>query len=77
MFYTSIKKINRLRKEIDRLLMSNVYLKVTIEKSWQSQNLDFQNLKKIFTWSSNFKTSCYNLKIRDLGAKRCVVFLLF
>ena len=77
MFYTSIKKINRLRKEIDRLLMSNVYLKVTIEKSWQSQNLDSQNLKKIFTWSSNFKTSCYNLNIRDLGAKPCVVFLLF
>ena len=48
MFYTSIKKINRLRKEIDRLLMSNVYLKVTIEKSWQSQNLDSQNLKKNF-----------------------------
>ena len=45
MFYTSIKKINRLRKEIDRLLMSNVYLKVTIEKSWESQNLDSQNLK--------------------------------
>ena len=28
----SIKKTNRLLKETERLLMSNVYLKVTIEK---------------------------------------------
>ena len=25
----------------------------------------------------NFKTSCYNLKIRGMGAKLCVAFLLF
>ena len=34
MFFNSIKELNRLRKEISRLLskgMSNVYLKVTIE----------------------------------------------
>ena len=34
--FTSIKEINRLRKEINRLLskgMSNIYLKVTIEKN--------------------------------------------
>ena len=34
MFFISIKEINRLRKEINRLLskgMSNIYLKVTIE----------------------------------------------
>ena len=25
--------------------MSNIYLKVTIEKNWRSQNFDFQSLK--------------------------------
>ena len=37
----SIKKANRLRKEINRLFrkgMSNIYLKITIEKNWRSQN---------------------------------------
>ena len=36
MFFNSIKEMNRLRKEMNRLLskgMSNIYLKVTIEKS--------------------------------------------
>ena len=36
MFINSIKEINRLRKEINTLLnkeMSNIYLKVTIEKN--------------------------------------------
>ena len=35
MLFNSIKQINRLRKEINRLLskeMSNIYLKVTIEE---------------------------------------------
>ena len=35
MFFNSIKEINRLRKEINRLLskgMWNIYLKVTIEE---------------------------------------------
>ena len=35
MFFNSIKEINRLRKEINRLLrkgISNIYLKVTTEK---------------------------------------------
>ena len=35
MFFNSIKKIDRLRKEINTLLstgMSNIYLKVTIEE---------------------------------------------
>ena len=73
MFFTSIKEINRLRKEINRLLskemnrwrkeikrfsskgieinrllskgMSNIYLKVTIEKNWRSQNFDFLKWK--------------------------------
>ena len=71
--FNSVKEINRLRKEISRLLskgMSNIYLKVTIEKNWRSQN--FFNLKTFF----NLKNSCCNLKIRDLGAKLCVAFLL-
>ena len=41
MFFTSIKEINMLRKEIDRLWgkgMSNIYLKITIEKNWSFQN---------------------------------------
>ena len=48
MFFNSIKEINKLRKEINRLLikgMSNIYLKVTIEKNWRFQNFDFVNLK--------------------------------
>ena len=36
MFFYSVKEINRLKNEINRLLskeMSNIYLKVTIEKN--------------------------------------------
>ena len=43
----SIKEINKLRKEINILLsrgMSNVYLKITIEKNLRSQNFDFLSL---------------------------------
>ena len=54
-----IKEMNRLRKEINKLLskgMSNIYLKVT-KKSLRSQNLDFLNLKNLlpcqFLGSSN------------------------
>ena len=56
----TIKEINRLRKEINRLLskeMSNIYLKVTIEKNCRSQNFDFVGLKTLppghFSGSSN------------------------
>ena len=86
--FLSIKKINRLRKEINRLLskgMSNIYLKVTTETF---SKLRFSLFKNFVTRSvlgssdsrdiiENFKTSCYNLKIRRLGAKLCVAFLLF
>ena len=40
--FNSIKEINRLKKEINRLsdnVMSNIYLKVTIEKNRRSQNV--------------------------------------
>ena len=51
MFFNSIKEINRLRKETNRLLskeISNNYLKVTIEeKNWCSQNFDSLGLKNV------------------------------
>ena len=90
MVFNSVKNINRLRKEINRLLiqgMSNIYLKVSIEKNWSSQNFDVLSLKnlppskffgelQLMQISLNFKTSCCNLKIRGLGAKLCVAFLV-
>ena len=45
-----IKEINRLRKEINRLLnkgMPNIYLKVIIEKNWRSQKFDFRSLTNL------------------------------
>ena len=60
MFFNSVKEINKLRKEINKLLnkgMSNIYLNVTIEKNWRSQNFDFLSLKNLspgqFWGSSN------------------------
>ena len=65
--------------------MSNIYLKVITETF---SKLRFSGFKKIGNrsvfWglqltqiSLNFKTSYCNLKIRGLGAKLCVAFLLF
>ena len=47
MFFSSIKEMNGLLTEINRLSkgMSNIYLKVTIEKKWRTQKFDFQSLK--------------------------------
>ena len=60
MLSNSIKEIDMLRKEINRLLikgMSNIYLKVTIKKNCCSQIFDFLNLKNLspsqFLGSSN------------------------
>ena len=51
MFLNSVKEINCLRNEINRLLskeMSNIFLKVTTEeKSWRSQNFGFLGLKDL------------------------------
>ena len=51
MFFNSVKEINRLRKEMNRLLskgMSNIYLKVTIQKKHgRSQNFDFLGLENL------------------------------
>ena len=48
MFFSSVKEINRLLKETSRLLvkgMSNIYLKVTIEKKGCTQNFSSLSLK--------------------------------
>ena len=50
--------------------MSNIYLKVIIEAFSKPQ---FSGFKKCV----HFKASCCNLKIRGLGTKLCVTFLLF
>ena len=60
--------------------MSNIYLKVAIEKKLHVQNFDLQDQKARLQGSLNFQTSCYNFtkfEIRGLGAKLCVAFLLF
>ena len=65
--------------------MSSIYLKVTIETF---SKFRFYGFKKNVTRSVfgelqltqislNFKTSSYNLKIRGLGAKLCLLLLLF
>ena len=90
MFFSSIKEINKLLKEINMLLSketSNTYLKVAIEKMWRTQNFDFLSLKvclQVSFWGAQTHTdvikllsSCCKLKIRGLGGKLCVVFLLF
>ena len=43
MFFSSIKEINRLLKQVNRLLskgISNIYLKVTMEKKRHTQHSD-------------------------------------
>ena len=83
MFFSSIKKRNMLLSK----RMSNIYLKVTNEKKWRTQNFNSLSLKssspaafgdlKLTQISLNSPTSCCNLKIRGLGKKLCVAFLLF
>ena len=81
--FNLIKEINRVRKEMNRLLskgMSNLYIEVTIEKNWNSQSFVTSSVfgeLQLTQISLNFKTSCWNLKIRGLGAKLCVAFLSF
>ena len=84
MSFSSIKGVNKLISKG----MTNIYLKVTVEKIWLSQNFDLLSLKHLspgqFLVSSNFtqisldfKTSCCSLKIKRLGAKLYVAFQLF
>ena len=40
--------MNRLTKEVKRLLSKrHIYVKITIEKKWCTQNLNFLSLKKV------------------------------
>ena len=68
--------------------MSNIYLKVAIEKKLMFSKLPFPKLKKFVSssvfgelqpkqMSLNFENSCCNLKISGLGAKLYVAFVLF
>ena len=87
MFFDSVKEIDRLRKEVHRLLSKTlyIYLKVTIETFSKLRFSEFKNFiaRTVFgelqltQISLNFKTSCCNLEISGLGAKLCVSFLLF
>ena len=68
MFVISIKGINSLVKEINRLLnkwMSNSYLKVTIEEKWRTQNFGFLSLKSSspgqFSGSSSSRRCKYSV----------------
>ena len=48
MFFNTVKDINKLRKEINRLLskgISNIYLRFTIEKKWCTHSVNFKSLK--------------------------------
>ena len=90
MFFNSIKEINRWRTEINILFskgMSNIFLKVSVEKKWQTQNFSIMDLKSLSLGqflraqltqiSFNLKFFCCNLKIRGLGTKLYVAFLLY
>ena len=65
--------------------MSNVYLKVIIETFSKLRFSGFKNFVSMSIFgelqltqiSLNFKSSRCNLRIRGLGAKICVAFLLF
>ena len=83
-----MKETNRLRNKINRLLnkaMSNIYLKVTIETFSkvpfsgfkESVTRPFYGELQLTQMSLNFETSHCNLKIRGVGAKLCMAFLLF
>ena len=81
MFFSKIKEINRLLSK----RTSNIYL--TVAKLTFSK-LCFSTFKKfvpgsvfgelqLTQMSLNFRTSCCNLKTRDLGAKLCVTWFNF
>ena len=63
MFFISINGINRLINKG----MSNISLKVTIEKNWRSQNYNFLSLKRLspgqFLGSSNSPRYHWILKL--------------
>ena len=62
--------------------MSNIYWNSSCRQNRRSQNFIPSILKNIYPgqflnfWDLNFETSCH-LKMRGLGAKEYLVFLLF
>ena len=90
MLCNSVKEINRLRKEVNRLLSKGMFLIREVNrlrkeiKRLLSKGMSNIYLKVILRLSQNFdflglkkrcKTSCYNVKIIGLGAKLGVAFL--
>ena len=75
------KGINSLKKEVNKYLsrgMSNVCLKVTVDFISSKDSSPGQILEAPpHGVSLNFKNSYCSLKIRGLGEKLCVAFLLF
>ena len=72
LFFNSIKEINRLRKEINRLLskgMSNIYLTGTNETF---SKLRFSGFKKFVT-----RLVFGELQLTQTSLNVCVAFLLF
>ena len=65
-------------------LISNIYLRVTVEKNCRSQNFDFLSLNNLYPVgelslthiSLNFHTFCSNLKIKGLGTTVCGFFVI-
>ena len=75
MFFSSVKEINRLLKEINRWIpnkwIPNIYLEVAIEKKWRTQNFDFLSLK---VQSCKLKKALinYRLGVSELSWKFCI-----
>ena len=83
MFFSSVKEIKWLLKEINRFLsqrMSNIYLKGTIEKKWRSLKFGFCKFKKFVSESIfgelqltqtllNFENFLLELKNQRSGSK--------
>ena len=58
MFFSSVKEMNTLLSNG----MSNIYLKVTIEKNWRSEDFNFVSLKDL---SPDQSLGCSNLHRYD------------
>ena len=71
MFFNSVKEIKRLRKEISKG-MSNIYLKVNIEKKWRFQNFDFLKLKNWSQGADIIKFSNFLLQLKNQREQNCV-----
>ena len=81
MFFSSFKGINRLISKRNVKYLFQVY-------HWEKLTFSKLRFSKFFSRSVfgelqlthkslNFKTSCYNLQVRGLGAKLCAAFLFF